>query len=97
VVELLCVHLIAPPERAERASARSASFCPGARCRVGLRQLSGPIIALIFRPRYIGHGDLSAKENVNGGTPNQAPLGFQQKYLQSTAFGGVVWGLEGRS
>jgi len=42
-------------------------------------------------------GDLSAKENVNGGTPNQAPLGFQQKYLQSTAFGGVVWGLEGRS
>ena len=22
-------------------------------------------------------GDLSAKENVNGGTPNQAPLGFQ--------------------
>jgi hypothetical protein len=41
-------------------------------------------------------GDLSAKENVNGGTPNQAPLGFQWKYLQSTAFGGVVWGLEGR-
>ena len=43
------------------------------------------------------NGDLSAKENVNGGTPNQAPLRFQQKYLQSTAFGGVVWGLEGRS
>jgi hypothetical protein len=42
-------------------------------------------------------GDLSATENVPGGTPNQAPLGFQQKYLQSTAFGGVVWGLEGRS
>jgi hypothetical protein len=38
---------------------------------------------------------LAIKENAKTGTPNQAPLGLQQKHLQSTAFGGVVLGFDG--